>query len=62
MRPPPCASLTTQISGRGFVFFPLVIHAFDLVVSSIGSLAVRLRKPYPQVSRRELVQAGLTLL
>lgn len=37
-----------KVSGRGFVFFPLVIHAFDLVVSSIGSLAVRLRKPYPQ--------------
>ena len=40
MRPPPCASLTTQISGRGFVFFPLVIHAMDCIVSACGIMSI----------------------
>merc|ERR1719498_726623 len=36
------------IEGRGFVMFPVVIHAFDLVVSTIGSLAVSSRRPSTQ--------------
>ena len=43
--------------GRGFVFFPLIIHAFDLLVSSVGSLAVRLRKPSPQASQMDVPMA-----
>ena len=42
--------------GRGFVFFPLIIHAFDLLVSSVGALAVRLRKPSHEVSRIDILR------
>ena len=53
---------------RGFVFFPLVVHALDLVVSTVGVLSVtdkgpsKLSDPLGVLKRGYLVALGCSVL